>query len=88
MVKPIIGVALLEQSTGRIFSRLAPYRHHHIINCDIKHVDHVGAGFIQGFIDQDYKFLNRREAFKRALLTFQIRTNRYGMMVLTSEDLW
>lgn len=88
MVKKIIGVALFEKSTSTIFPRLKPYRHHHIINEDIAHVAHVGDDFIQGFIDEDYNFLDRREAFKRALLTFQIKTNRYGTMMLTSEDLW
>lgn len=74
---------------GKIYSRPAPYRHHHVIR-DIP--GGVKGYDIQGFLDDQGRFLTREVAFNLYKDSAQfIRKNTQGSYQgdkLFSEDLW
>lgn len=88
LLSPIVGVAI--KYDGKVYSLPKPNRHHNVIRmiaeengCGIQGPD------IQGFIDADGYFWNRKQAlaialsFDQILDKSKIRGDR-----LYSEDLW
>lgn len=78
---------------GKVHSLPGPNRHHHVIrkivdeNPDVKHVDAHDDD--QGFLDEDRRYLNRKQALVSAVMNEQVKdlaNVRLGM--LFSEDLW
>lgn len=73
------------QYEGETYSLPAPNRHHHVIRL----IGGIHGPDIQGFLDDEGNFLNRKDALRVALDAGQvldpanIRANR-----LFSEDLW
>ena len=78
---------------GKIYSLPSPNRHHHIIRM-IAAENGVGikGPDVQGFLDKDGNFLNRREAYIYAKEHCQIirkyLPGQYDGDSLFSEDLW
>jgi hypothetical protein len=75
-----------------IYSLLRPNRHHNVIRL-IASINSVGIGgpSIEGFLDENGEFLNRRGAYIRAQRTGQIIRPKQGGYQggdLYSEDLW
>lgn len=87
---PLTHVAIRFQ--GKIWSLPCPYRHHHIIRMiiyldpDVHHVDTHGED--QGFLDQDGRYLTRKQAEVNASINGQLKNDKIIGGVLTSEDLW
>lgn len=78
---------------GTVYSLPAPNRHHHVIRM-IAAENGVGiqGPDVQGFLDNNSTFLNRREAYTLAKANGQIIRNSdpklYQGDELYSEDLW
>ncbi|CAB4196687.1 hypothetical protein UFOVP1290_207 [uncultured Caudovirales phage] len=75
-----------------LYSLPKPNRHHHIIS-DI--VEKTGVEYvsfeesIQGFLDDEDNFLNRKQALRHALLNNQVLDkSKVFAGELTSENLW
>ncbi|CAB4134459.1 hypothetical protein UFOVP273_78 [uncultured Caudovirales phage] len=88
ILSPIIGVAI--KYDGKIYSLPSPNRHHDVIRM-IAQENGVGiqGPDIQGFVDEEGYFLDRRQAlvvamhFDQVINPKSIRGER-----LYSEDLW
>ena len=89
--KPIVGVAVFFD--GICWKLPKPNRHHDVIRL-IKTINGIGINGpdIQGFYDSEFNFLNRRDAYRRALQTGQLKRDpdpkKYQGQDLYSEDLW
>ena len=78
---------------GKVYSLPRPNRHHDIIQ---KIADENGVGIdgpdVQGFLDNEGNFLNRREAYIYAKECSQVlrkvEPGMYDGSSLFSEDLW
>lgn len=69
---------------------LKPNRHHDVIKL-MYNSDTKSIGKIQGFIDQDYNFMTRKEAYSFALkhdLITNRRPDGYNGNLLYSECMW
>lgn len=86
-IKLIKSSAIQRKSDGKIWTGL---RHCNAIHAAIEDgIARVTAeDFIQGFVTDDGKFVNRREAFKIALNCNQLINVQTSVPMLTSEDLW
>lgn len=82
----ITGVAIFYNET--LYTLPKPNRHHDVIRM----IGGIYGNHIEGFVDSDGNFLNRRAAMKRAIATGQFKrpTNPklYQGEDLFSEDLW
>ena len=80
------------QFRGVLYSLPKPNRHHHIISNIVMEtgVDYVSFGeSIQGFLDDQGNFLNRKQALRHALLNNQVLDKKKVFAGdLTSENLW
>lgn len=87
VVLPTIIAAAIMQG-GKIYFCEAPCRHHHVIwaKCQLD-----GKGFddtqVQGFLTNDGRFLNRRDARTAVIATGQC-PHPFHRSDLFSEDLW
>lgn len=75
----------------KVYALPAPARHHDVIR-EVARLNGVGISGpdVQGFIDENDKFLTRREAFIAAKQSGQLarRPGGYNGDELFSEDLW
>ena len=73
---------------NKVFSLPAPNRHHDVIRM----IDGISGPDVQGFLDANGVFLNRKQAFEVATQTGQIKrpdtSGTYQGPELFSEDLW
>ena len=79
------------QFAGKVYSLPAPNRHHHVIRAiAAENGKGIDGSDVQGFLDEEGTFLNRREAYVLACETGQInrRAGGYQGRELYSEDLW
>jgi hypothetical protein len=76
---------------GKVYSLPKPNRHHNVIRMIAKEngVGIKGAD-LQGFLDDQGTFLNRRKAYALACVNGQLsrRPDGYQGLELYSEDLW
>jgi hypothetical protein len=88
MIRKITGVAARNRTDGTLVWLHAPARHH-LLFPKIKELGHP-KDFEQGFIDQDYNFLNRWEAYALAVTNGQLNRKdlSYRGCKLLSEDVW
>lgn len=70
----------------KVYSLPAPNRHHHVIGM----IGGTHGQEVQGFLDANGTFLNRKQAFVVAQMTGQLKrgTDGYQGDQLFSEDLW
>jgi hypothetical protein len=77
---------------GKIYSLLAPNRHHDVIRYIIDTTEHTHVDVRdedQGFLDASGRYLNRKQALASALLNGQIKEGTViRMNMLFSEDVW
>ncbi len=76
-----------------IWSMPKPNRHHDVLRLMSHHEVHAYGNEIQGFLDENGKFLDRKTAYVLACTTGQIDRswhppNSYDGNELYSEDLW
>ena len=83
--KQITHVAIKNTQTNEIFSLPKPNRHHNIIHNDPEHS-------IEGFLTEENRFIDRREAYLMAKHSGQLNRLKgdqyYQGNELFSEDLW
>ncbi len=83
----IVGVAVIY--AGLMYHLLAPNRHHDVIRSI---PGGINGPHKEGFIGEDYEFLNRTQAMARAEETGQLKRKAgkefYQGPELYSEDLW
>jgi hypothetical protein len=77
----IVGVAI--QKDGVTHSMMKPHRHHNLL----QNAKGALKGGVQGFVDEDGKFYDRKEAEVYARECGQHTKKNIGGP-LTSEDLW
>lgn len=70
----------------KVYALPAPNRHHHVIGM----IGGTHGQEVQGFLDANGTFLNRKQAFVVAQMTGQLNRNPGGYQgpELFSEDLW
>lgn len=89
-VVKIIGVAVIY--AGTVYHLLKPNRHHDVIRVISTINKGINGPHIEGFIDEDYQFLSRKEAMYRAIETDQLNRRPgkefYQGPELYSEDIW
>lgn len=88
--KKLVGVAIRD-TEDRIWSLPAPLRHMHVQEVMRMHgaVQKPDNHWNQGFIDEDGKYLTRKQAMVNAEIHNQIKGGKLiNPAVLTSEDLW
>ena len=88
--RSIIGVAILMPGFAHPFVHEPPGRHHTIIHAlsDSGFTPDQIAGGIQGFVTNEHKFVNRRQACTIARKAGQIMKKTGPAFELYSEDLW
>lgn len=83
---PIVGVAI--KYNGIIYYLPRPNRHHHVIRM----IGGISGPDTQGFYDFRGNFLDRKQAYIRAIATGQLKRDpsplKYQGDELFSEDLW
>ncbi len=96
----ITRVAILDKTTGEIFTGYEKHRHHDIIQRNTVETKDLpwgyfkGANFEQGFIDENGKFYNREDGARHALECGQVETGKANIRCvfegkrLFSENLW
>lgn len=75
----------------RIIQLPKPKRHHHLLEKLIKvYKQSSSIGWIQGFMNSEGNFLDRKEAYIHAIMCGQLKAKDRlsGSKILTSEDLW
>lgn len=84
----IVGVAFKHKETEEIVSLPKPHRHNDLFR--IKPSYFLIGSFEQGFIDEDGRFYDRKQAAYHAWKAGQILLHRRSssISILTSEDLW
>jgi hypothetical protein len=85
-VQKITHVAIM--INGIVYSLPKPNRHHHVIRALADLGLKTPIRGLQGFLDNNKKFLTRREAFEVAIASKQIEKPEHGLEELFSEDLW
>lgn len=90
MSEQILGPAI--QHDGKIYSKPAPYRHHHILHEMAKRrhgviVSSIAAGQ-QGFYTNEREFIDRREGKLVARKSGQNLRDTGPAHVLFTEDMW
>ena len=88
--KPLVGVAIRD-TEDRIWSLPKPLRHMHVQAVMREHgaVQKPDNQWNQGFIDEDGKYLTRKQAMVNAELHDQIKGGKLiSASTLLSEDLW
>lgn len=76
---------------GQVYSLPAPNRHHDVI---MHIVESLGVSYVdapqddQGFLDEDERFLNRKQALVSAKIHNQLIRKTSPNYLLFSEDLW
>lgn len=77
---------------GEVFSLPEPNRHHDVIALIIRTTDHVTVEAYdddQGFLDEDGRYLTRKQALVNALMHDQVKDpDNIRADMLFSEDLW
>jgi len=83
----IVGVAIKKDHI--VFCLPKPFRHGHVIKM-MKYSYNEGRPLIhQGFITDDWKYLNREDALVHAIISRQcLEENILNPPELFSEDLW
>ena len=83
---PIVGVAI--KYNGTVYMLPKPNRHHHVIRM----IGGIRGADTQGFYDFRGDFLDRKQAYIRAIATGQLKRDpsplKYQGDQLFSEDLW
>lgn len=85
----IVGVAI-KAPDGVIASQSKPSRHHDVIRhmCDVMDYNRVPGNFVQGFITNTNRFVDRKEALVIAKEANQLIRKTPPEDILFSEDLW
>ena len=94
--KNVITYVAVKTGNGKLYFLPAPNRHHNVLRLMkslIKDEDRDYSTEIEGFLDEDGEFINRKEAYILALEHDQIDRcghppNSYNGTELYSEDLW
>lgn len=78
---------------GKVYSLPKPNRHHHILHSGMMDDKVNEEADVQGFLDDNGKFLNRAEAYVVAKSIGQLDRsnhppNHYDGELLFSEDVW
>lgn len=81
----IVAAAILYE--GRLYTLPQPARHSHVIGVIWHEIKKQVAGETQGFVTDEGKFVDRKEALRIATEAGQI-TEPSGLPELYSEDLW
>lgn len=80
-------------TSDEIWSMPCPTRHHNVLRLMIHHAVRDYENEIEGFLDKDGNFLNRKQAYELAVSAGQINRrkhtpNSHNGNELYSEDLW
>lgn len=85
-------VAVAVRYNGKTWSLPAPNRHHHVLRMIFAETgDGIRGPDLQGFLMDNGRFLNRKQAYLLAYRNGQLKPRRpdgYQGLELFSEDLW